>query len=58
MRRLLFTALALGFAFSSTVSAAPCRNDKGKFVTCPPVKAKSCRDVKGKFIKCGAVPAG
>ncbi len=36
MRRLLFTALALGFAFSSTVSAAPCRNDKGKFVTCPP----------------------
>lgn len=56
MRRLLLATLALGFAFSTTVSAAPCRNDKGKFITCPPVAAKKCRDAKGKFAKCDAMP--
>ena len=58
MRRLPLVILAAGFAFASTASAAPCRNDKGKFVTCPPVAAaKKCRAAKGKFIKCGAAPS-
>jgi hypothetical protein len=57
MRRLLLTAITLAFAAGSTVSAAPCRNDKGKFITCPPAAAKKCRDAKGKFIKCEATPA-
>ncbi len=56
MRRSMLAVLALGFAFSTTVSAAPCRNDKGKFVTCPPLKAKKCRDGKGKFVKCDMMP--
>ena len=58
MRRLPLAVIAIGFAFASTASAAPCRNDKGKFVTCPPVAAaKKCRDAKGKFIKCSAMPS-
>ena len=56
MRRPMLAVLALGFAFSTTAYAAPCRNDKGKFVTCPPVKAAKCRDAKGKFMKCDAMP--
>ncbi len=54
MRRTLLALLAIGFACSTTVpslAAAPCRNDKGKFVKCPPVP-KTCRDAKGKFAKC------
>lgn len=56
MRRLMLVVLASAFALSATASAAPCRNDKGKFVTCPPAKAQKCRDAKGKFIKCDALP--
>lgn len=62
MRRSILAVLALGFAFSTLAStsvgasAAPCRNGKGKFVTCPPVKAAKCRDAKGKFMKCDAMP--
>lgn len=55
MRRLLLAALALGFAFSTTASAAPCRDSTGKFTKCATVaKPKKCRDAKGKFAKCGA----
>ena len=44
--------LVLGNAASA---AAPCRDNKGKFVTCPaPAAKKTCRDNKGKFIKCAA----
>lgn len=58
MRRLSLAIIAIGFAAASTASAAPCRNDKGKFVPCPPVAAaKKCRDAKGKFIKCQVMPA-
>ena len=46
--------LVLGQAASA---AAPCRDAKGKFITCPPPAAakKTCRDAKGKFSKCGAI---
>ncbi len=59
MRRLSLAIIAIGFATTSAASAAPCRNDKGKFVTCPPAvaAAKKCRDAKGKFIKCSTAPA-
>ncbi len=57
MRRLMFATLALGFAFSTTASAAPCRDANGKFVTCPKVSAKKCHDAKGKFMKCAATSA-
>ncbi len=52
--------LGIGLCFvlgNAASAAAPCRNDKGKFVTCPapaPAAKKSCRDTKGKFIKCAA----
>ena len=59
MRRLSLAIIAIGFAMTATASAAPCRNDKGKFITCPPAAAaaKKCRDAKGKFMKCQATPA-
>jgi len=58
MRRLLMTILVLGFAASSAASAASCRDDKGKFIKCPPVThvSKKCRNDKGKFTKCDAPP--
>ena len=55
MRLMTLIAAALVISFGSVASAAPCRDGKGKFVTCPPVAAaKKCRDAKGKFIKCDA----
>ena len=56
MRRFVYAILLAGLASSATVpglAAAPCRNDMGKFVKCPPAP-KMCRDAKGKFTKCGA----
>jgi hypothetical protein len=48
--------LALGSAAASPVlSAAPCKDAKGKFIKCPPpaaAKPVHCKDAKGKFIKC------
>lgn len=38
-----------------TSEAAACRNAKGKFIKCAPIKAppvKRCRDTKGHFKKC------
>lgn len=51
-------ALAL-IAAPAVVSAAPCKDAKGKFIKCPPpaaaaapAKKAPCRDAKGKFTKC------
>ena len=47
--------LALGSAASSqAISAAPCKDAKGKFIKCaaPVMKPAHCKDAKGKFIKC------
>jgi len=52
MKQILLVALCLAFSGSIAAEAAPCRDAKGKFVTCPPVAAKKCRDGKGRFIKC------
>ena len=42
-------------AGGQAISAAPCKDAKGKFVKCPAVKVvKHCKDAKGKFIKCPA----
>ncbi len=50
--------LAFGLCFvlgNAASAAAPCRDAKGKFVTCPaPAAKKTCRDNKGKFVKCAA----
>lgn len=62
MRRLSFVfGLCLAMAaplatFGTAASAAPCRDAKGKFITCPPPAAakQKCRDAKGKFAACGA----
>ena len=56
MRRFVFAILAAVLASTATlpaVAAGACRNDKGKFVKCPPAP-KMCRDAKGKFTKCAA----
>ena len=60
MRRTLAYAAILAFSLSSLAAvpagAAVCKDAKGKFMKCVPVKpepAKRCRDVKGKFMKCG-----
>jgi hypothetical protein len=56
----LASALALA-AMPAAVSAAPCKDAKGKFIKCPPAAAAAaapagkkapCRDTKGKFVKC------
>ncbi|NHO33148.1 hypothetical protein GOB85_12030 [Acetobacter sp. LMG 1636] len=36
----------------STAVAASCRDDKGKFIKCPPQKPVKCRDAKGRYTKC------
>lgn len=50
--------LGIGLCFvlgGAASAAAPCRDAKGKFVTCPaPAAKKTCRDNKGRFIKCAA----
>lgn len=57
MRRFAVVALALGFAFSASAYAAPCRDPSGKFIKCaPPVPASKCRDANGKFTKCQPGP--
>lgn len=61
MRKIVFTAVALIMLSTTAVSAAPCRNDKGKFVKCTTstkvTKAVRCKDARGKFAKCGTVGA-
>lgn len=54
----MLLVLAAGFA-APAASAAPCRDGKGKFITCPPpAKKTACRDASGKFIKCNAMTPG
>jgi len=41
----------------AALSAAPCKDAKGKFIKCPPkaaapAKKGPCRDAKGHFKKC------
>lgn len=52
---LAFAMVVLGA--SSADAAQQCRDDKGKFIKCPPVAAEPatrCRDIKTKkFAKCG-----
>ena len=58
MRTTALLATSLCFVLGQAASAAaPCRDAKGKFVTCPAPAAakKTCRDAKGKFNKCGAI---
>ena len=45
-------AMALIAAGASPALAAPCKDAKGKFIKCPPVKKAPCKDAKGKFVKC------
>jgi hypothetical protein len=50
-------ALAATAIIASPVTAAPCKNAKGRFIKCPP-KAVSkatgkCRNARGQFAKCG-----
>lgn len=60
-RKSVLLAAVLGFGFavlgSATATAAQCRDDKGKFIKCPPAAsapATKCRDMKTKkFAKCG-----
>ena len=52
--RLAIAAVTIGIATS--VSAAPCKDAKGKFTKCPPAATKTvkrCRNAKGHFVKCG-----
>ena len=52
----LFLTIAIASLAVSPVSAAACRDAKGKFIKCPPpaaAKATRCKDAKGKFAKCG-----
>ena len=59
MKTMALLAVGLCFVLGNAASAAPCRDAKGKFVTCPAPAAakKTCRDNKGKFIKCGTAAA-
>lgn len=57
MKSLVLGATLLAFALGSVASAAPCRDTRGKFVTCASVKPKTCRDAKGKFASCTAAMA-
>ncbi len=53
MKTMVLLATGLCFVLGNAASAAPCRDAKGKFITCPaPAAKKTCRDNKGKFIKC------
>ncbi|GEN62779.1 hypothetical protein [Acetobacter oeni] len=45
------TAVAPSVIFGTAVAAA-CRDNKGKFVRCPPQKPEKCRDTKGRYTKC------
>jgi hypothetical protein len=61
MRRSVAAAALIAFSLSAfgadLVSAAPCKDAKGKFIKCPaaaPAKPVKCKDAKGKFAKCSA----
>ncbi len=56
MRTMVLLAAGACLVLGNAASAAPCRDGKGKFITCPAPAAakKGCRDAKGKFVKCTA----
>ena len=56
IRLALVAALSLASLSAGPALAAPCKDAKGKFTKCPPVKAATvrCKDAKGKFAKCDA----
>ena len=59
MTRFLIPMFAVAMlAGAPAVQAAPCKDAKGKFVTCPPAPAakKVCKDAKGKFTACPQKP--
>ncbi|WP_202820873.1 hypothetical protein [Rhizorhabdus dicambivorans] len=51
-------ASAMLIAIPTAIQAAPCKDAKGKFITCPPPPAakKPCKDAKGKFMACPQKP--
>ncbi|MBV8972565.1 MAG: hypothetical protein JO290_09775 [Sphingomonadaceae bacterium] len=53
--RLLLVPVIASLVAGSAALAAPCKDAKGKFVKCPPVKAATvrCKGADGKFAKCG-----
>lgn len=55
MRRLLVVPMLIGLVAANPVLAAPCKDAKGKFTKCPPVKTAParCKTANGKFAKCG-----
>jgi hypothetical protein len=55
--RLLSFAASAALIVGTAAYAAPCKDAKGKFITCPPPKAAQCKDAKGKFTKCPTVAA-
>lgn len=59
MWKLVLVCVALISFVTAPASAEQCRDAKGKFVKCEPVKktAVQCKDIKGKFAKCGTTDA-
>ena len=55
MRRLFAVPVIIAMLASGAVVASPCKDAKGKFTKCPPVKAAAvrCKAADGKFAKCG-----
>lgn len=59
MWKLVLVCVALISFVTAPASAEQCRDAKGKFVKCEPVKKADvqCKDTKGKFAKCGMTGA-
>ena len=56
MKKLMLALSAFGLvAGSAPALAAPCKDEHGKFVKCPP-KPVMCRNAKGHFITCPPKP--
>lgn len=56
MMKSALLAFSLASIAAVPASAAPCKDEKGRFIKCPdkaPAKSKKCKDAKGKFAKCG-----
>jgi hypothetical protein len=54
--KVLVAVATLALIAAPSFSAA-CRDEKGKFIECPPAAAPAaarCKDAKGKFAKCTA----
>ena len=54
--RMILAAVAIAALATAPVSAAQCRDAKGKFIKCAPTTAAKptrCRTASGKLTKCG-----